>query len=356
MEEVLQSLIHLMRMRKATDAHFTLSANRLQLRLRCLNGMEDGDNGLFDARLFHYLKYIAGLDLGDLAQPQSGNFTRRHQGQELQFRFSLLCTGALQTGVLRMLDHHFFTAIAQICHDETQCALFHELCQKKHGMALFSGPTGSGKTTTLHALLREAALTHHLQVISLEDPIEIHDPHYLQLQVNEKSGFTYEVGIEQLLRHDPDVIMIGEVRNPITARMLVRAALSGHMVFSTVHAKSCCEVIHRLQEFGIEPIELKDTLCFVSTQRLLLRHDEQGRECIYEILQGDELRHYLQTHQLFATHCTIDEEIRKAWQKKRIAETVLAKELFDGGVAGAATAVSKRHIAAGGSSSGFYGK
>ena len=152
------------------------------------------------------------------------------------------------------------------------------------GFASQRGLTGSGKSTTLHALLKRIATTHRLQVVSLEDPIEIHDDAYLQLQINEKNNFTYEQGIRQLLRHDPDVI-IRSVRSDFsTAQMVLRCALSGHMVF-TLHAKCCSEAIKRLNEFGISNEELLHTLTAVCAQRLYPSLQAEGRVCIYEILE-----------------------------------------------------------------------
>ena len=324
LEEELQAFIHLMLMRKASDAHFFIREGVFHFQLRCLGKMEHQDDGLFDGRLFHYLKYIAHLDLGDLAKPQSGNFYRRFHGKTLQFRFSLLCTNEMQTGVLRLLDHSQFEQIEDICTDKNQQQILRSLCQGRQGLALFSGPTGSGKTTTLHVLLKEAAHQYHRQVISLEDPIEIYDEHYLQLQVNEKSGFTYEVGIEQLLRHDPDIIMIGEIRNEKTAQMAVRAALSGHSVFSTVHAKSCIEVFNRLQELGVDRQQLHAILTFVSTQRLIRQKQKMKRECIYEILYGEELERYCATNTLNKEHQTMEDLLKKAYD-----EGTITKETYE---------------------------
>lgn len=327
MESELRSLIHLMVARHATDAHLTLRFGRLTLRLRCPERMIDDDSGLFDGRLLHYLKYISHLDLGAMSTPQSGSFTRQYQDRLLQFRFACLGTQQLQTGVLRLLNLQDLTRIEEICNDADKRALFHALCHQRHGLALLSGPTGSGKSTTLHALMHEAATFNHLQVITLEDPIEITDSSYVQLQVNEKNGFTYEVGIRELLRHDPDIIMIAEVRSVETAHMIVRAALSGHMVFTTVHAKSCAEVFARMREFGVPMHDLRQTVTFVSTQRLLLNAERNGKECIYEVLHGEALRRFMEEERLPAGHLSIEEEIKSAWERGRIACGVLEEEI-----------------------------
>lgn len=326
MEEELRSLIHLMLLRKASDAHFTLQGGILHFHLRCLGCMDRQDDGLFDGHLFQYLKYIANLDLGESAKPQSGNFNRIYQGRSLEFRFSLLCTNEVQTGVLRLLDHCHLQSLKDICTDSFQERVFQSLCKGRQGLVLFSGPTGSGKTTTLHVLLRTASLQYHRQVISLEDPIEIRDAAYLQLQINEKSGFTYEAGIEQLLRHDPDIIMLGEIRNAATAQMAIRAALSGHSVFSTVHAKTCAEVLVRMQEFGIPEQQLHAALTFVSTQRLVTLRSRQERRCVYEILYGQQLVSFFQTDRLSIEHKTMKDLLWEAYLNGEITEETYSEE------------------------------
>ena len=327
MEELLSSLIHLMLARQASDAHFVLKEGRLHFQLRCLGKMDDQDDGIFDAKLFQYLKYVSHLDLGDLARPQSGNLTRVYHGKKLQFRFSLLCTNEIQTGVLRLLNQHSFKTLEEICSDPQQQKVLLSLCQGRQGLSLFSGPTGSGKTTTLHVLLRTAALCCQKQVITLEDPIEIQDSNYVQLQINEKSGLTYETGIEQLLRHDPDVIMIGEIRSSATARMALRAALSGHSVFTTVHANTCSEVLTRLLEFGVEQHEMRQIVSFVSTQRLVMKADREGRMCLYEMLYGDDLNDYFQRGHLPKSHRTMKQQLLNAFHQGYIAEEGLLDEV-----------------------------
>ena len=185
---------------------------------------------------------------------------------------------------------------------------------------LMVGVNGSGKTTTLHAILKRIAQENRLHVVSLEDPIEIFDDSYLQLQINEAGGFTYEEGIKELLRHDPDVIMIGEIRDPSTARMLLRCALSGHLIFTTIHAKCCSEAIKRLLEFGLRREELYHTLSAVCAQRLYKKKGTQERVCIYEILEQNELDAYFREEQLPQQHRDIFQEIQLAVSKGIVAQ------------------------------------
>ena len=248
MKEKFEQLLHMVERKRATDVHFTLMQHRLHVQVRGWNGLETIQNAAFDEGLFCYLKYISNLDLGNTLQPQSGNFQYEFRQELLYFRFSLLPTLEKQTAVLRVLNNHEEISLEELSMDRKQTASFLNWTKTRSGLIVLSGPTGSGKTTTLHAILKRIAKENRLHVVSLEDPIEIFDDSYLQLQINEAGGFTYEEGIKELLRHDPDVIMIGEIRDPTTARMLLRCALSGHLIFTTIHAKCCSEAIKRLLE------------------------------------------------------------------------------------------------------------
>ena len=149
-----------------------------------------------DKSLFNYLKYIAHLDLGLGQTAQSGNFQYEFQGECLQFRFALLSTLQKQTAVLRILNNHTGICLETLSDDKKQQQIFHSWCQARNGLIVLSGPTGSGKTTTLHAMMQYIAKGGKQRVVSLEDPIEIVDDSYLQLQINEQHHFSYEEGIK----------------------------------------------------------------------------------------------------------------------------------------------------------------
>ena len=295
--------------------------------MRGISGFKSFEDEQIEA-LFQYLKYCANLDLGNLAIPQSGTFQMNFQDKNYYFRFSCISSYQSQTGVLRILNNHPPISIHQCSTKKTQNAQFKRWCSLRSGLILFSGPTGSGKTTTLHALLEEIARQKKLKIITLEDPIEIMSSNYLQLQVNEKMNFTYEEGIKQLLRHDPDVIMIGEIRDSKCAEMVYRAALSGHLVFSTIHAKSATEAIKRLSELGLSTSNLKETLTAVVNQRLYPDIKRKERICIYEILDRQELQNYLEYGKT-ENHKTIQDEIREAIRKKIIRPSDAKIDLND---------------------------
>lgn len=327
MREKLELLLKLAARYHATDVHFTVKQETLKISVRGIRGIIELHEPTLDLSLFHYLKYLANLDLGNLAQPQSGNFQLSLQDKNLYFRFSLLMTPQLQTGVLRILNNHLLIDIHHLSPHKHQNRSFINWTRFRSGMIILSGPTSSGKTTTLHAILSEIASHHKLKIITLEDPIEIHSDEYLQLQINEQAKFTYEEGIKQLLRHDPDVIMIGEIRDSQTAKMAFRCALSGHMVFSTVHAKSAAEAVKRLCELGLRRDELLGTLSAITNQRLFAKKGKKERICIYEILEHESLEQILQNQSVSQQHQDIFQEIRIAVKEGWISEKEAAADL-----------------------------
>lgn len=327
MKEKFYELIQLAQKEKASDIHFVVKNDNCSCSLRTLSGFKKY-NIKEGVALFQYIKYKANLDLGNLLVPQSGTFDLMFNETHLYFRFSLIATLQSQTGVLRILNNHARFTLKDLTKDKEQQALFKQWCHMRSGLICFSGPTNSGKTTTLNALLSEIARNEHLKVITLEDPIEILNPAFLQLQVNEKINFTYEEGIKQLLRHDPDVIMIGEIRDAITAAMTFRCALSGHLVFTTLHAKNSFEAIKRLEEFGLNRIELKETLTAMVNQRLFPNKKRKERICLYEILQGKDLHTFLEGKQPLC-HETIHQRIQRAVDENDISLEEAQYDLLD---------------------------
>lgn len=328
MKEKLLQLIQYALQRQATDLHFVVQRNHVTLSLRGRDGMEQVHSAIVDVGLYHYLRYISNLDLGNSDKPQTGGFTLEVQGTVLYFRFSVISSLQLQTGVLRILNNHQRIELQDLSEDEVQRSLFHRWCKQRDGMVILSGPTGSGKTTTLHALLNEIAIQGHRKIMTLEDPIEVYDERYVQLAINEAQGFTYEEGIRQLMRHDPDVIMIGEIRDVYTAKMAYRCALTGHMVFSTVHARNAQEALKRMGELGVGKDELKDTLTAICAQRLYPKKEKRKeRVCIYEILEGTNLRRSLEDKATVG-HEDIQHKILRAVKTGLITETSAASDLY----------------------------
>lgn len=259
-QENLHQLLEYASMRKATDIHLTLIHDHLEIQFRIREQIVPLIQDLWDQSIFEYLKYIAGMDLTNPFIPQSGQFAWKLEGKTIFYRFSILRNQDLQTGVIRILNTHINMTIDELTTKQAHRDFLKQLIYARKGLVIACGPTNSGKTTTLHAILHAISKNSGHKVVSLEDPIEIEDPLYLQLQINEEIGFSYEKGIEELLRHDPDVLLIGETRNSYTAKMVVRAALTGSLAFTTLHASNTLEALERLYDLGITKYELKNTL------------------------------------------------------------------------------------------------
>lgn len=329
MEDKLIYLIFLMLKQHATDVHFLLQSDSLEVHIRGMQGFQRIQEDTFDKSFFMYLKYISDLDLANGNQPQSGRFSKTYENQDYHFRFSIISTLQLQTGVLRILNNHSIYKLEQLTFQKQCIQDFKKWMNFRTGMVLLCGPTGSGKTTTLHTMLHSIATKQNRKVITLEDPIEIIDSSYVQLQINERIAFTYEEGIRQLLRHDPDVIMLGEIRDSNTAKMAYRCALTGHLVFSTIHAKSAYEVIHRLMDLGLSSSELAMVLKGVAAQRLCVRKRKKERTCIYEILNQEQIQAYCENKVVAKGHKNIHDEIEWAVKEGIIDEKEAIYDLED---------------------------
>jgi len=220
------------------------------------------------------IKVLADLDIAERRIPQDGRFKVRVKGREIDFRVSIMPNIFGEDAVLRLLDRSALTEAAQSLRLESlglnQDAIVHirRLAAKPHGMLLVTGPTGSGKTTTLYAAITEIN-TGRDKVVTIEDPVEYRLPRVLQIPVNEKKGLTFARGLRSILRHDPDKIMIGEIRDDETAQIAVQASLTGHLVFTTVHANNVFDVVGRFLHMGVDPYSFAAALNGIVAQRLL---------------------------------------------------------------------------------------
>ncbi len=329
----MKALVEYALRKQASDIHFVLDGEGvLEVSLRVMDGLKPVFQTLWRKPLFEYLKFLAGFDLTNPHQPQSGQFRVQLEKKEYYCRFSVIPNQNLQTGVLRIHNAKKDLKIEELCSDPDAIDFMHRMTTARQGLLISAGPTNSGKTTTLHAILHEIARQSSYKVVSLEDPIEIEDPLYLQLQINEAQGFTYEKGIEELLRHDPDVIFIGEVRSPETAHMVVRAALTGHLVVTTTHAADGLETIQRFLDFGVDPFDLQTTLTAIMAQRLYKSGPagQKGqKECVYEITEKNAIRQLLQAREYPPEFATLARQIERALEQGRIADRQAQYDLID---------------------------
>ena len=286
-EELLETALY----HKATDIHFNITPDGSAIYLRGLSGLLKMESRQDDDRLFNYLQYMANLDISCLNKPHSGAFSYYFRGQFYDFRFAVIQTSRFRNGVLRILNCHEGLSLDQLTSDKEVQDTFTGWLEKRSGLILFTGLTGSGKTTTLYSLLK---LAKGKTIYSIEDPIEVVQDNIVQLEVNDRIGFGYDEGITQILRHNPDIMMIGEIRNEITARMCVRAALTGTLVRSSLHCRSASSAINRLTELTVKLQDLKDCAIGIVSQRLVRLRDHSGYTCVYDILPDELLQKALE--------------------------------------------------------------
>ncbi|MBV8501061.1 MAG: type II/IV secretion system protein [Paucibacter sp.] len=264
----------------ASDVHIECTARGAVIRFRVdgvMAPVRQVESAQVAERLVSRLKVMAELDIGERRLPQDGRFKLKVQGREVDFRLSIMPSVFGEDAVVRVLDRARIelgergrgqlTLDALGFDDEQRAAIRHQ-ARQPHGMLLVTGPTGSGKTTTLYATLAEIH-TGADKIITIEDPVEYQLPGVVQIPVNEKKGLSFSRGLRSILRHDPDRVMVGEIRDAETAQIAVQAALTGHLVFSTVHANNAFDVIGRFMHMGLDLYNVVSALNAVLAQRLV---------------------------------------------------------------------------------------
>ncbi len=259
----------------ASDVHVESRPDGLRVRMRLDGVLRDAQQlgAEFRTAVISRLKVLAGLDIAERRLPQDGRARVRVGDRELDVRISTLPALHGESVVLRLLDggHADQPASLEALGLSADVLIqWRALLQRASGLLLVSGPTGSGKTTTLYAALRERS-TPGVKVVTVEDPVEYRLDGIVQLPVNTRAGFGFPNALRAILRHDPDVILVGELRDAETADIAVQAALTGHLVLSTVHTTDATAALARLQEMGVPPYLLSATLQGVLAQRLVRR-------------------------------------------------------------------------------------
>jgi type IV pilus assembly protein PilB len=220
------------------------------------------------------VKVMSELDIAERRIPQDGRFRVRYKGRLIDFRVSIMPTIHGEDAVLRVLDKESMSekfaklSLDVVGFSEDDLVKFRRYIKEPYGMVLVTGPTGSGKTTTLYAAVSEIKNDED-KIITIEDPVEYQIKGITQIPVNEKKGLTFARGLRSILRHDPDKIMVGEIRDQETAQIAINAALTGHLVFTTVHANNVLDVLGRFLNMGVEPYNFVSALNCILAQRLV---------------------------------------------------------------------------------------
>ncbi len=262
---------------EASDIHLETTNNGLVIKYRVdgvlsMIGCADGHH--IAEQVISRIKVISELDIAENRVPQDGRFKVSMRGRDIDVRVSIMPSIFGEDAVLRILDKQALSdqvkglRLDYLGFDEKSIGILRKMAHEPYGMMLVTGPTGSGKTTTLYAAISEINNGED-KIITIEDPVEYQLPGILQIPVNEKKGLTFARGLRSILRHDPDKIMVGEIRDPETAQIAIQSALTGHLVFTTVHANNVLDVIGRFMHMGVDLYNFVSAINGILAQRLV---------------------------------------------------------------------------------------
>ena len=263
--------------RRASDIHIETGADTVQVKYRIDGVLQPAMRPIdkrFHSPIISRVKVMAELDIAEKRVPQDGRFRLRLPDKTIDFRVSIMPSVHGEDAVIRILDKEFINEqfrelrLDILGFPEAELNRFRKHIAEPYGMVLVTGPTGSGKTTTLYAALSEIKSAED-KIITIEDPVEYHVEGTTQIPINERKGLTFARGLRSILRHDPDKIMVGEIRDPETAQIAIQSALTGHLVFTTVHANNVIDVLGRFLNMGVEPCQFVSALNCVLAQRLV---------------------------------------------------------------------------------------
>jgi type II secretory ATPase GspE/PulE/Tfp pilus assembly ATPase PilB-like protein len=275
--KLLNNIIFTAVSKRASDIHIEAQGSWVKIKFR-IDGiltqvMEPLDN-IFHSPLITRLKVVSELDIAERRVPQDGRFRIKFKSKTIDFRVSIMPAIYGENAVIRILDREMITEsigelrLAQLGFSSYLIDNLNYYIRQPYGMFLVTGPTGSGKTTTLYAALNEIKSPED-KIITIEDPVEYQIDDITQIPVNEKKGLTFARGLRSILRHDPDKVMVGEIRDPETAQIAIQSALTGHLVFTTVHANNVFDVLGRFIHMGIDTYSFISALNCVVAQRLV---------------------------------------------------------------------------------------
>src|SRR5216110_3979901 len=273
---LVDSTIYTAIQRRASDIHIETQDDAVHVKYRIDGVLQPAMRPIakqFHSSIISRIKVMAELDIAEKRVPQDGRFKMRMPGKTIDFRVSIMPSVHGEDAVIRILDKESiseqFTELRLeiLGFPEDELRRFRKYIREPYGMVLVTGPTGSGKTTTLYAALSEIK-TIEDKIVTIEDPVEYQLRGITQIPINEKKGLTFARGLRSILRHDPDKIMVGEIRDAETAQIAINSALTGHLVFTTVHANNVLDVLGRFLNMGVEAYQFVSALNCVLAQRL----------------------------------------------------------------------------------------
>jgi len=263
--------------RRASDIHMETTSHGFQIKYRIDGSLYPAAEPIdkrFASPIISRIKVMSELDIAEKRKPQDGRFKLKVRGRAIDFRVSIMPTIHGEDSVIRILDKENLTeefktlSLEILGFSPNELVRLRRFAREPYGMFLVTGPTGSGKTTTLYAVLSEIRSPED-KLITIEDPVEYQLEGVTQIPVNEKKGLTFAVGLRSILRHDPDKILVGEIRDSETAQIAIQSALTGHLVFTTVHANHTLDVLSRFQHMGVEVYNFVSALNCILAQRLV---------------------------------------------------------------------------------------
>src|SRR5262247_3473193 len=274
---LVDSTIYTAIQRRASDIHIETQDDSVHVKYRIDGVLQEAMRPMakqFHSSIISRIKVMAELDIAEKRVPQDGRFKLKMPGKTIDFRVAIMPSVHGEDAVIRILDKESiseqFTELRLdiLGFPDEEMRRFRKYIREPYGMVLVTGPTGSGQTTTLYAALSEIK-TIEDKIVTIEDPVEYQLRGITQIPINEKKGLTFARGLRSILRHDPDKIMVGEIRDPETAQIAIQSALTGHLVFTTVHANNVVDVLGRFLNMGVEPYNFVSALNCILAQRLV---------------------------------------------------------------------------------------
>src|ERR671912_1252587 len=307
---LVDSMIFTAIQRRASDIHVETQDDAVHVKYRIDGVLQSAMRPIhkrFHSSIISRIKVMAELDIAEKRVPQDGRFRLKVPGKTIDFRVSIMPSVHGEDAVIRILDKESISEqfrelrLDILGFPEDELRRFRKYIAEPYGMVLVTGPTGSGKTTTLYGALSEIKSVED-KIITIEDPVEYQLKGITQIPINEKKGLTFARGLRSILRHDPDKIMVGEIRDAETAQIAINSALTGHLVFTTVHANNVVDVLGRFLNMGVEPYQFVSALNCVLAQRLvrlICQHCKRPATVTREALEESALDVSLATTQTF---------------------------------------------------------